>query len=625
MARCHRPPTRTSSPNILSAVPAPREKPAAVEGPAAGPGNLGELVCVIAIVRHGERTPKQKSKHKSTRQEWIDVYTKYSDDPEHKKELKIKHPKHLTCAMQAAAAILASKDASDEERARCEIILEVLQRFPLQGINRKLQIKPLAWVDGLKAEQDVGDGAIAGGQPLQQVTKVHVVLKWGGWLTESGLRQSRLEGEKFRKSMYVDDAGGGLLRLHSTYRHNLKVHSSDEGRVQTTAAAFAKGLLGLDGSIPPILASMISKGKSVNALLDDCSMAKGELHAVKEKLHILITKDTPVSELHDLNPQGAVSIAKALDAIGNPYQALVKLEKLVATLLDKLSPCNVEGYLYDGESHSGMCDRWSKVYEEFVKKSMPPSFNVSKVPDLYDCSRYDCLHNALPEIKETLWDIYTLSKSFASVIVPQEYGMTKHEKASIAKKITSRLRTKLIRNLRVAADLPTEPPGEPNSPQLAKAHDNQVNRFNSRGAGFLDRTVRSPERFVRSRIYVTSESHCYAMMDLLRYCGYDELVQANADDRGAEGEDGRRAWREGLEKLSSGDVLGELTQVVCRVYERRSPGGGTKAHFVEWLISTGLHPPSCDDPSTATDVAPMMQLHHGMPLAHVERFLEGSA
>jgi len=26
--------------------------------------------------------------------------------------------------------------------------------------------------------------------------------------------------------------GGGLLRLHSTYRHDLKIYSSDEGRVQ---------------------------------------------------------------------------------------------------------------------------------------------------------------------------------------------------------------------------------------------------------------------------------------------------------------------------------------------------------------------------------------------------------
>ncbi|WZZ09072.1 hypothetical protein YC2023_094993 [Brassica napus] len=47
--------------------------------------------------------------------------------------------------------------------------------------------------------------------------------------------------------------GTGLLRLHSTYRHDLKIYSSDEGRVQMSAAAFAKGLLDLEGQLTPIL------------------------------------------------------------------------------------------------------------------------------------------------------------------------------------------------------------------------------------------------------------------------------------------------------------------------------------------------------------------------------------
>lgn len=42
---------------------------------------------------------------------------------------------------------------------------------------------------------------------------------------------------------YAGFPGCGLLRLHSTYRHDLKIYASDEGRVQMTAAAFAKVLL----------------------------------------------------------------------------------------------------------------------------------------------------------------------------------------------------------------------------------------------------------------------------------------------------------------------------------------------------------------------------------------------
>jgi len=41
---------------------------------------------------------------------------------------------------------------------------------------------------------------------------------------------------------YAGFPGCGLLRLHSTYRHDLKIYASDEGRVQMTAAAFAKVL-----------------------------------------------------------------------------------------------------------------------------------------------------------------------------------------------------------------------------------------------------------------------------------------------------------------------------------------------------------------------------------------------
>ena len=45
---------------------------------------------------------------------------------------------------------------------------------------------------------------------------------------------------------YAGALGLGLLRLHSTYRHDLKIYASDEGRVEMTAAGFAKGLLALE-------------------------------------------------------------------------------------------------------------------------------------------------------------------------------------------------------------------------------------------------------------------------------------------------------------------------------------------------------------------------------------------
>ena len=60
---------------------------------------------------------------------------------------------------------------------------------------------------------------------------------------------------------YAGTQGLGLLRLHSTYRHDLKIYASDEGRVQMTAAAFAKGLLALEVGTarPGSISSQISR------------------------------------------------------------------------------------------------------------------------------------------------------------------------------------------------------------------------------------------------------------------------------------------------------------------------------------------------------------------------------
>ena len=34
---------------------------------------------------------------------------------------------------------------------------------------------------------------------------------------------AKLEGERFRTQLYVNGGRGGLLRLHNTFRHDLKV------------------------------------------------------------------------------------------------------------------------------------------------------------------------------------------------------------------------------------------------------------------------------------------------------------------------------------------------------------------------------------------------------------------
>lgn len=96
-----------------------------------------------------------------------------------------------------------------------------------------------------------------GVQTVTSCTPSHTLQASAAFATESQwLVQAEDLGKLFRTVMYprYGPAGNGFLRLHSTYRHDLKIYTSDEGRVQTSAAAFTQGLLDLEGtSLTPIL------------------------------------------------------------------------------------------------------------------------------------------------------------------------------------------------------------------------------------------------------------------------------------------------------------------------------------------------------------------------------------
>ena len=72
--------------------------------------------------------------------------------------------------------------------------------------------------------------------------------------------------------------------MHATYRHDMKCYTSDEGRVQKTAAAFCKGLLDIEGALAPILAILIRNDKVAWQMLDDSSASKEDLNEIKVKL-----------------------------------------------------------------------------------------------------------------------------------------------------------------------------------------------------------------------------------------------------------------------------------------------------------------------------------------------------
>ena len=223
-----------------------------------------ELRCVISIIRHGDRTPKQKLKLRVSDPRYLEFF--HSNVPEPTANLKLKSRKGLIAFLTLTKEVIEAaeddechgKDVDDDVLLKLKAMRDVLEREEITGINRKLQMKPEKWcetvgIEDKKASPDCGG---LSQEPVVETraTEVQIILKWGGGLTLLGRKQAEQLGASFRHQMYPDPSGGGVLRLHSTFRHDLKIKASDEGRVMKTAAAFAKGLLELEGiSLTPVM------------------------------------------------------------------------------------------------------------------------------------------------------------------------------------------------------------------------------------------------------------------------------------------------------------------------------------------------------------------------------------
>eukprot|EP00756_Hemistasia_phaeocysticola_P006023 Hpha_TRINITY_DN13629_c0_g1::TRINITY_DN13629_c0_g1_i1::g.122727::m.122727/K13024/PPIP5K, VIP; inositol-hexakisphosphate/diphosphoinositol-pentakisphosphate 1-kinase len=253
-----------------------------------------ELRCVLVVARHGDRTPKQKMKFKCSYPQLLEIHRKWASGS--RVEAKLKSPSQLGAVLAAARelkdeALLAKRrrrsDASfmktqEADEMLCHLILlqKVLKEGGhFSGINRKVQLKPTAW-------------ETREGEP-ERVTEIMVVLKYGGVLTPAGRVQAEILGREIREKLYPRSDGGGLLRLHSTYRHDLKIYCSDEGRVQISAAAFARGLLDLEGALTPILVSMVHKN---TRMLDDIPPSTGDdIAQVRKLIHNHILKGDSIA------------------------------------------------------------------------------------------------------------------------------------------------------------------------------------------------------------------------------------------------------------------------------------------------------------------------------------------
>ncbi|XP_004302363.1 PREDICTED: inositol hexakisphosphate and diphosphoinositol-pentakisphosphate kinase 2-like isoform X2 [Fragaria vesca subsp. vesca] len=435
-------------------------------------GQAEELRCVIAIIRHGDRTPKQKVKLKVTEEKLLNLMLKYNGGRP-RSETKLKSAIQLQDLLDATRMLVprsrpdreSDSEAEDIEHAeklrQVKAVLEEGGHF--SGIYRKVQLKPLKWV---KVTKSNGEGEEE--RPVEAL----MVLKYGGVLTHAGRKQAEELGRYFRNNMYPGE-GTGLLRLHSTYRHDLKIYSSDEGRVQMSAAAFAKGLLDLEGQLTPILVSLVSKDSS---MLDGLENASVEMEEAKARLNEIITSGVKPAQSNGTSPWMS-------DGGGLPSNALELLPKLVTLTknvteqvrqlakdedeelmtssydvilpydqakalgktnidVDRIAaglPCGSEGFLL-------MYARWRKLVRDLYNERKE-RFDLTQIPDVYDSCKYDLLHNGHLKL-DGLDELFKVAQVLADGVIPNEYGINPAQKLKIGSKIARRLLGKIMIDLR---------------------------------------------------------------------------------------------------------------------------------------------------------------------------------
>lgn len=382
----------------------------------------------------------------------------------------------------------------------------------------------------------------------------------------------------------------------------MKIYSSEEGRVRTTAAAFAKGCLDVEGEhLTPIMVSMVHCHRQADYMLDNTSKAMEMLKNVKARLYSTLMEPGDMTEerITRLCPAGNQSVIAALRKVKNARTFMegmcwraagvssryADIKTLTASLFEYGKTAEGKTAMgYEEESMNLALGRWLKLQKDFYDKKTD-QFDLSKVsaeygsegqiPTLYDCIKFDCIHNScVPLAKRE--ELFRNSKVMADIIVPQEYGMYTWEKMLIGRNIVKNLLIKIdvvgvawvgdLQDLRISAF-------GPNSKFIEKSdHLQEVSSYKA-DVRYSEDSF-SGNKTVYTRMYFTSESHIHGILNVLRY---------------GVGSNGQRAITEqGLQALNEISEYDYLSHILLRMYENESYDIGDPKRFrVELLFSPG--------------------------------------
>ncbi|KAF2209639.1 hypothetical protein CERZMDRAFT_47082 [Cercospora zeae-maydis SCOH1-5] len=403
-----------------------------------------KLKGMVAVIRHADRTPKQKFKFTFHTKPFVDLLKG------HQEEVLLVGEAALHSVQQAVRQALAEgvedmnklrtlanalakkgawpgtkvqikpmfkkpkekKEDKDKQRQSIPMVEDPAQTDDTVGQTESRDLPE--WEDpagpaGLRVQQrsdSLGEITMSRAAAADQnlvLDKLQLVMKWGGEPTHSARYQATDLGENMRAD---------LTLMNRRVLEDVSIFTSSERRVTTSASIFARAFLGQ----AEVDEDQIHVRKD---LLDDSNAAKDEMDRVKKKLKGLLRKGEKAPEQFawpkDGTPEPYVVVRQVVDLMKFHRRVMrsnfAKLQNSEATATTKVpwenatdaKASTVQTRWCTGEDAELFKERWEKLFNEFTDAE---KVDPSKVSELYDTMKFDALHN-----RQFLEWVFTPSKA----------------------------------------------------------------------------------------------------------------------------------------------------------------------------------------------------------------------
>jgi hypothetical protein len=439
----------STAPSTVPSTPAPSNSANGDILSPPAPKHTWKLKGMVSVIRHADRTPKQKYKFTFHTKPFIELLKGHEEEV-------------LLTGEAALDSVIAAVDVAlqqgIEDREKLRILRNVLAK---KGgwAGTKVQIKPMfrkpkpeellamnipgfndeelrgTKVTQLKNSEEGDDPMLErsatrqdslSGVTLSRITaaenslvldKLQLIVKWGGEPTHSARYQSQELGENMRND---------LLLMNREVLEEVHVFSSSERRVTTSAQIWAAAFT--DQKDLPSDFITIRKD-----LLDDSNAAKDEMDKVKKKLKTLLRQgeEAPSQFAWPANmPEPSIvqkyvvqlmkfhrrvmranysklygGASQSLNAIANPgdNEKGGSSSAIGNAMSQATATSSIQARWCCGEDAELFKERWEKLFTEFCDGE---KVDPSKISELYDTMKFDALHN-----RQFLEWVFTPSKS----------------------------------------------------------------------------------------------------------------------------------------------------------------------------------------------------------------------